>query len=96
VEAGLVFVSNRLMRKKASSRLVPQTSSEGWKLEHTLGLSGLPKSLQRLASDRWGHLTPAGLPSGMPGMDEEMEIAVQQAPQFERQSIGPLFILFGS
>ncbi|WP_260115291.1 MULTISPECIES: hypothetical protein [unclassified Massilia] len=32
------------------------------------------------------HLTPAGFPCGMPGMDEVIEGAVQQAPQPGRQS----------
>jgi len=27
------------------------------------------------------HLTPAGLPSGIPGMGEEIDGAMQQAPQ---------------
>lgn len=31
--------------------------------------------------------TPAGLPSGMPGMGDEMEGAIQQAPQPLRQVI---------
>jgi elongation factor P len=33
------------------------------------------------------HLTPAGLPSGIPGIGDEIEIAIQQAPQPGRQSI---------
>jgi hypothetical protein len=33
------------------------------------------------------HLTPAGLPSGIPGMDDEIDISMQQAPQSERQFI---------
>jgi hypothetical protein len=33
------------------------------------------------------HLTPAGFPSGIPGTGEEIEIAMQQAPQPGRQSI---------
>jgi hypothetical protein len=33
------------------------------------------------------HLTPAGFPLGMPGIGEEIEGAIQQAPQFGRQSI---------
>jgi hypothetical protein len=33
------------------------------------------------------HLTPAGLPLGIPGKEEEIDNAIQQAPQFERQSI---------
>ncbi len=33
------------------------------------------------------HLTPAGLPSGIPGIEEDIEIAMQQAPQSGRHSI---------
>jgi hypothetical protein len=33
------------------------------------------------------HLTPAALPNGIPGIGEEIDIAMQQAPQFGRQSI---------
>jgi len=34
------------------------------------------------------HLTPEGLPSGMPGMGDDIDSAMQQAPQFIRHSIG--------
>jgi hypothetical protein len=34
--------------------------------------------------------TPAGLPSGMPGIGELMDGAVQQAPQSGRQSMGAI------
>jgi hypothetical protein len=33
------------------------------------------------------HLTPAGFPSGIPGMGDEMEGAIQHAPQRVLQSI---------
>jgi hypothetical protein len=33
------------------------------------------------------HRIPAGFPSGIPGIAEDMEGAMQQAPQFLRQSI---------
>jgi hypothetical protein len=33
------------------------------------------------------HFTPAGFPSGIPGIGEEIDIAMQQAPQSGRQSI---------
>ncbi len=33
------------------------------------------------------HLTPAGLPSGIPGKGEEIDRAMQQAPQPERHFI---------
>jgi len=34
------------------------------------------------------HLTPAGLPSGIPGIGDEIEVAIQHAPQPGRHSIG--------
>jgi hypothetical protein len=40
---------------------------------------------QRLSSASWTHLTPAGFPSGIPGIGDEMDGAVQQAPQPGRQ-----------
>jgi hypothetical protein len=33
------------------------------------------------------HLIPAGFPPGIPGIDDEIEIAMQQAPQPSLQSI---------
>jgi hypothetical protein len=33
------------------------------------------------------HRVPAGLPPGIPGIEEEMEVAMQQAPQWGRQSM---------
>jgi len=39
------------------------------------------------------HLIPAGFPSGIPGMGEDIEIAMQQAPQPGLQS---MLIFFGS
>ncbi len=33
------------------------------------------------------HRTPAGLPFTIPGMDDEMDMYVQQAPQFGLQSL---------
>jgi len=33
------------------------------------------------------HLTPAGLPSGIPGIGDEIDITIQQAPQPGRQFI---------
>jgi hypothetical protein len=35
----------------------------------------------------WTQRTPAGLPWGMPGMGEEIDRAMQQAPQPGRQSM---------
>lgn len=33
------------------------------------------------------HLTPDGLPSGIPGIEVEIDSAMQQAPHFSRHSI---------
>ena len=33
------------------------------------------------------HLTPAGLPPGIPGIGDEIDIAMQHAPQSGRHSI---------
>jgi len=34
------------------------------------------------------HLTPAGFPSGIPGIGDDIDGAMQQAPQRGRQFIG--------
>jgi hypothetical protein len=38
------------------------------------------------------HLTPGGLPSGIPGIGEEIDRAIQHAPHSERHSIGDVLI----
>jgi hypothetical protein len=58
----------------------------------TAGRSGFPNSAQRLWRVNCAQRTPAGLPSGMPGMGEEMEIAIQQAPQPTRHSMSRAFL----
>lgn len=68
----------------ACSRSAPHISSDGCSPPQNAGRSGLPKMRQRLSSPSWMHLTPAGLPSGMPGMGLVIEGAVQQAPQLGR------------
>jgi hypothetical protein len=40
-----------------------------------------PKIRQRLSSESWTQRTPAGLPFGIPGIGDEIEMAMQQAPQ---------------
>lgn len=49
------------------------------------GRVGWLKSWQRPLSVNWLHLTPAGLPAGIPGMGEEMETSTQHAAQPTRQ-----------
>lgn len=59
----------------------------GRRLTHTAGRSGLPNNAQRRSGSNCTHGIPAGLPPGIPGIGEEIEGAMQQAPQPERQFI---------
>jgi len=72
----------------ASSRFAPHISSFGRRLTQNAGRSGLPKSAQRKSGSNCTQRTPAGFPSGMPGIGEVIEGAMQHAPQWERQSMG--------
>lgn len=45
------------------------------------GLSGELKIAHRKSLFRWIQRTPAGLPSGIPGIGDDMEGIIQQAPQ---------------
>jgi oxygen-independent coproporphyrinogen-3 oxidase len=54
----------------------------------TAGRSGRPNSAQRLSGVSWAQRTPAGLPPGMPGIGDEIDGAIQQAPQPGRQETG--------
>ena len=63
-------------------------SSLGAREPHTEGRSGCPKILQRSASSSWMQRTPAGLPSGMPGIGLLIDGAMQQAAQEGRQFMG--------
>jgi len=57
-------------------------SGIGGKAEQTAGLSVLPNSAQSPSSVSFTHGTPAGLPSGMPGIAELIDRAMQHAPHF--------------
>ncbi|RTL01324.1 MAG: hypothetical protein EKK65_06870 [Lysobacterales bacterium] len=52
---------------------------------HTAGRSGRPNSRQRCWSSSCTQRTPAGLPTGMPGIGLLIDGAMQQAPQPGRQ-----------
>lgn len=67
--------------------VVPHISSEGRRLAQTAGRSGRPNRRQRLSGVSCTQRTPAGLPSGMPGIGDEIDGAIQQAPQPIRHSI---------
>ena len=72
----------------ASSELSPHISGDGRRLEQTAGRDFKPNSWQRPSVVNWIQRTPAGLPLSMPGIDEDMEGAMQQAAQPGRHSIG--------
>lgn len=77
----------------ASSRVVKHMSPVGCKPEHTFGRKGEPKIRHKLSSESCTHLVFIGLPYGIPGIGDEIEGAIQQAPQPLRQSmLSPLFI----
>jgi hypothetical protein len=65
----------------------PHISSDGLSPEQTAGRSGLPNSRQRCSASSCTQRTPAGLPFGIPGIDELIEGAMQQAPQAGRHSM---------
>jgi len=79
----------------ACSRESPHISADGLSELHTAGRSGWPKIAHALSAVSCTQRTPAGLlmPStrGMPGMGDEMEGAMQQAPQPGRQFMRGLF-----
>ena len=83
----MVATSNRIRIAIASDLSVPHIPSLGRKLTHTAGRSGRPKIAQLKSARNWMHATPAGLPFGIPGIGDEMDGAMQQAPQWERQFI---------
>ena len=87
--SGLVANSSAFRNAKACSRVSPHILCTGLKPIHTGGRSGFPKMRQLFSSLNCTHRMPAGLPLGMPGMGDEMDGAIQQAPQPSRQlSIG--------
>jgi hypothetical protein len=77
----LVSRSIRFSHANASAALPPHISALGRRLRQTAGRSGRPKRRQRLSAVSCAQRTPAGLPLGMPGMEEEIDGAMQQAPQ---------------
>jgi hypothetical protein len=78
--------SSRARVVYASRGDAPHMSGNALRLPHTAGRSGERKIAQRESMVRWMQRTPAGFPSGMPGMGDEIEGAIQHAPQPERHS----------
>lgn len=75
----------------ASSLLLPQTNFSALKSLQTFGLSGKSKISHCSWSFKWMQGTNAGFPSGIPGIGDEMEGMMQQAPQLDRHSISEKF-----
>jgi hypothetical protein len=65
---GAVANSIALISAKASLLFPPHVSGHALKEEQISGLLGLPNNPQRFLSVSHKHLTPADLPSGMPGI----------------------------
>ena len=80
-------VLDKLGFEKASVIEFPQMAGSALNPQQTSGLSGLLKMAHSISLVRCRHDTPAGLPSGMPGMEEDMEGTMQHAPQFDLQFI---------
>ena len=78
---GRVLRSSAARYAIASALLWPHISVPGRKPLQTAGRSSIPKIRQRLSVVNWMQRTPAGLPPGMPGIGEEIDGAMQQAPQ---------------
>lgn len=64
----------------ASAFVSPQKSGSALKSSQTFGREGSLNNAQTLPSSRWMHLTPAGFPSGMPGIWDDIDITMQHAP----------------
>lgn len=77
----MVYRSRNSRYSYASPNVCPHISFEGIRFEQTLGFSGLPKRRQRLSGPSCTHRIPAGLPFGIPGIGDEIDSAIQQAPQ---------------
>lgn len=82
---GAVNRSSSVRLASASSRQEPHISGDGCRELHTAGRSGAPKIRQRNSESRFTHETPAGFPAGIPGIGDEIEGAMQQAPHPGRQ-----------
>jgi hypothetical protein len=76
---GVVKFSSSVNHRIANTRSSPHISSEACKPEQQAGRSGRPKIAQRKSSVSWMQGTPAGLPLGIPGMELEIDGAMQQA-----------------
>lgn len=88
-----VAYSNHERYSIAATALSPHISMLGRRLPQTGGRSDRPNRRQRLSGVSCTQRTPAGLPSAMPGITDEIEGAIQQAAHPIRQSIASELIL---
>lgn len=66
---------------------MPQTNFSALKALHTAGRDDDSKMAHVKSSNKWMQRTPAFLPLGMPGSGEEIDGAMQQAPQLALHSM---------
>ncbi len=71
----------------ASSAEVPHISREGARLRQNSGRRGLSWIAHRFSAVRFAHLTPAGLPPGIPGKGVAIDGAMQQAAHPGRHNV---------
>jgi len=88
LSTGRVASSSANSQASACSALSPHISSSGRSRTQTAGRSGRPYMRHRLSGVSWTQRTPPGLPWGILGMGEEIDKAIQHAPQPTRHSMG--------
>jgi len=87
--SGAVIFSSSAKYASASSREIPHMSIDGRKLSHTCGRWGVSKMAHCNRAVRCTQAVPAGLPRGIPGIGEEIDRAMQQAPHPGLQFMNP-------
>lgn len=92
-DPGWVCASSCVNQYIAWTRSGPHIAAEGCSDPHTTGRRGSPNKRQRKSSSNCTQGTPAGLPPGIPGIGLEIDGAVQQAPQPERQASGAAVVM---
>ena len=95
VTYGAVYSSRCSRYVYASSKVCPHISMVGLRFEQTTGFSCLLCIRHRLSIVKCIHRIPAGFPFGIPEIGDEIESAIQQAPQPILQFIEYLSDNFG-
>jgi len=68
----------------ASFLFLPHIIGSKLKPSQTFGRNGESIIIHNKSSLKFTHLTPASLPFGIPGIGDDIDGAIQQAPQFGR------------